>query len=86
MPPLSQDAEARRPLVFDGGALDTITACPPLSIFEQSNFQGLHAKLANILAPDTAKQRAEFVREHAERLQRTRNVGEKRATRRRSAV
>ena len=40
MPPVAQDAEARQPLVFDGEPLDTIAACPPLTIIEQSDFAG----------------------------------------------
>ena len=79
--PIAQDAAARQPRVFDGGPLDTITAFPPLRIMEQSRFRELRARLANILAAEIAKQRATFVREHAERLARGKNIGSAKASR-----
>ena len=31
-PPLAQDHESRRPMVIAGAPLDTVIACPPLTI------------------------------------------------------
>ena len=33
-PPLKQDKKSRRPIAVDGDVLDTVAACPPLSIVE----------------------------------------------------
>jgi hypothetical protein len=38
-PPLGQDRESRLPVPIDGCALDTISACPPLTIVEKSNLR-----------------------------------------------
>ena len=42
-PPLRQDAAARRPVVA-GDVLDSVAACPPLSIVEQQAFDRLQAQ------------------------------------------
>lgn len=76
VPPVAQDTVARQPRVFDGEPLDTVAACPPLTIVEQSCFAERRAKLASILAPEIAKQRARFVQEHAGRLDRAMNIGQ----------
>jgi hypothetical protein len=73
--PVAQDAVERQPRVFDGGPLDSVAACPPLTILEQSDFKSLCARLRTMLAPQAEKRQAEFVREHAERLARAKNVG-----------
>ena len=39
-PPLAQDEASRRPAVSDGGALDTVFACPPLTILRASRCCG----------------------------------------------
>ena len=81
MPPVAQDAIARQPHTFDGEPLDTIAACRPLTIIEQSDFAGLRAKQASILAPEIAKQRKAFIDDHSERLARSKNIGTSRAHR-----
>src|SRR5215471_9391383 len=48
--------------------LNTITACPPLSIVEIAKLRALIAKEAQRLAPDSAKARAVFVAAQAKRL------------------
>jgi hypothetical protein len=67
-PPLAQDAEVRKPVAFEGGALDTFTACPPLTIVEKSNYRAAYAKAKAALAPEIAKVREGYVAEQAERL------------------
>lgn len=67
-PPLGQDRESRRPVPVDGGALDTATACPPLSIVETAKLRELRAKQAHRLAPESAKARAAFVDVQSKRL------------------
>jgi hypothetical protein len=67
-PPLQQEPECRRPIVFDGEALDTISACRPLTILETSNLNELRAKEANRLASESARTRAAFISRQTERL------------------
>jgi hypothetical protein len=63
--PLSQDAALREPVSKAGPPLDTIAACPPLTILEQSRLKELRAREAHRLAPDSAKARAAFVAHQA---------------------
>ena len=44
LPPLRQDAAARRPVVVAGDVVNSLTACPPLSIIEQQRFDQLKAQ------------------------------------------
>jgi hypothetical protein len=44
VPPLAQDRNARRCKVFDGEILDTVAACPPLSILERAELARLRAR------------------------------------------
>jgi hypothetical protein len=67
-PPLKQDKKSRLPVAIDGGVLDTVTACPPLSIVEAAKLQDLKAREAQRLAPEVAKARAKFVGVQAKRL------------------
>jgi hypothetical protein len=67
-PPLIQDLESRRPVAMDGEALDTVAACPPLSIVESAKLRELKAKQAHRLAPEAAKARAAFIDTRAKRL------------------
>lgn len=66
--PLVQSIEARRPLVTDGEALDTVAACPPLSLLEKARLAELRAREAHRLVADCAAARASFIRAHSERL------------------
>jgi hypothetical protein len=67
-PPLAQNKEVRRPVVTEGQVLDSIAACPPLTILEMAKLDELHAKEALRLGPLSGKARKTFVAEHAERL------------------
>jgi hypothetical protein len=67
-PPLQQEIERRRPIVFDGKALDTIAACRPLTIVETTKLKELRAKEANRLASEPARARAAFIARQTERL------------------
>jgi hypothetical protein len=67
-PPLAQDRESRRPAPVDGHALDTVAACPPLTIVETAKLRELTAKQAHRLAPEAAKARAAFIDTRAKRL------------------
>jgi hypothetical protein len=67
-PPLAQDRASRRPTAVDGELLDTVAACPALSILEQARLRELYAKEAARLAPEAAKVRKAFVAEQARRL------------------
>jgi hypothetical protein len=66
--PLRQDRESRRPIPVDGDALDSITACPPLTILESAKLRELKAKQAHRLMPQSAKARAGFIGARAMRL------------------
>ena len=67
-PPLAQDAASCRPMSIDGIVLDTLAACPPLSIVEQASFREARAKEESRLAPEVAKAKAEFVARQSGRL------------------
>jgi hypothetical protein len=67
-PPLAQDRESRRPVPVDGETLDTVAACPPLSIVEAAKVRTLKAKQVHQLAPESAKARAAFIDAQAKRL------------------
>ena len=66
--PLMQDTASRRPSVTEGAALDTITACPPLTIVEQAKLRELRAKEAHRLASGAAKERAAFISKQSRRM------------------
>ena len=38
-PPLIQDADSRKPIAVSGNALDTLAACPPLTVTERSKVE-----------------------------------------------
>lgn len=59
--PLAQDAESRKPVIFNGGALNSVQACPPLTIVEKSRLRELTAREAQRLAPECAKARDLFI-------------------------
>src|SRR5262249_28570947 len=67
-PPLQQDRETRRPIPFDGAALDTITTCPPLTIVETEKLKTVYAKENGLLGPQSAKARAAFIAAKAKLL------------------
>ena len=67
-PPLAQDHASRQPDVTEGGALDSLAACPPLTVVEQAGLRELRSKDAHRLASASAKAREAFVKEQSRRL------------------
>ena len=67
-PPLQQDRESRRPVAVRGDALDTLAACPPLSIGETAKLDELRARARQRLKPEAARVRAAFIDRQAERI------------------
>src|SRR5262245_8382861 len=67
-PPLSQDSDSRKPRVTAGDALDTLTACPPLTVVEKSRLQERKAKSAYRLEGERAKVRQAFIAARARDL------------------
>ena len=53
----------RRPTVVVGGMLDTVAACPPLSIVEQQAFDRMRAQVRTSLAAECAARRAAWIAE-----------------------
>jgi hypothetical protein len=80
-PPIAQDRESRRPVPFDGEAIDTVLACPPLTIIETSKLRALKAQHAHRLAGDSATARAAFMRAQAGRLAERTGMSEQAAVR-----
>jgi hypothetical protein len=68
IPPIGQNEAARRPLVEDGDLLDTVAACPPLTLFEQSKLRALRATEELRLKPDLERARTEFIERQTEKL------------------
>jgi hypothetical protein len=68
VPPLAQDKKSRTPIVHKGQALDTIAACPPLTLVETAILGELRAKAAFALASDVTKAREIFIKKHADIL------------------
>jgi hypothetical protein len=60
-PPLRQNAALRRPTVVVGDVLDSLAACPPLSIIESQAFDQLRAQERVRLAPECAAKRAAWI-------------------------
>jgi hypothetical protein len=73
-PPLAQDQESRRPVAVEGETLDTVAACPPLSIVDEAQLKELRAKAALRLAPERAKARKAFIDQQAKRLAKKRSI------------
>jgi hypothetical protein len=65
---LAQSVEARRPRVTEGDALDTLAACPPLTIVENAKVQELRSKAKHELAGKSAEARKKFIVRQAEAL------------------
>jgi hypothetical protein len=78
-PPLAQDSDKRRPRASEGTALDTVAACPPLSILEQAKIREMRAKEAVRLGADARKARGEFIASQSERLAQRTGLGEEEA-------
>jgi hypothetical protein len=67
-PPLAQDAEARRPMATDGEAIDTVRACPTLTLVEQQALRKLRAESRQRLLPEIHKAREAYVAQRAQQL------------------
>lgn len=67
-PPLAQDPASRQPIVTPGTTLDTIAACPPLSIAERARLHDMLGKEAHRLAPAIARAREAFVARQSQQL------------------
>jgi hypothetical protein len=79
--PLRQDRDSRRPRVTDGVALDTLAACPPLTVVEQSRLRELKVKAAYQLDNARAKARADFISRQTKRLIEAKGISEGEAER-----
>ena len=66
--PIVQDQKARRPVAFAGDAIDTITACPPLTIVEIAKYEQLQTQEEHRLRPEASKARAAYVETKATEL------------------
>jgi hypothetical protein len=66
--PVAQDLAARRPVCIEGEPLDTIAACPPLSIVQLEKLRELRARERHRLAGESAKARELFIDRQARRL------------------
>ena len=66
--PLVQDKVRRRPVAVEGAVLDTVAACPPLSIVERARLDELKARERERLAPEMAKVRTAFIAAQAQKL------------------
>jgi len=67
-PPLAQDEESRRPIAVEGDALDTVAACPPLTIVEKTRVAERKAIAAQGLASQAAKARNSFIDRQTKRM------------------
>ena len=65
VPPLKQDQTSRKPVATEGATLNTVTACPPLTIVEKAKLRELIAKAKHKIAPEAAKARAAFIDEQS---------------------
>jgi len=66
--PIRQDQGRRRSVAIEGSVLDTVMACPPLTIREKAKLDELKAKDAQRLEPEVAKVRAAYVEDKAREL------------------
>ena len=65
VPPLVQDAAARRPIATEGAALDTLAAMPPLTIAETARLREMIDAERHRIAGDLAASRSRFIERHA---------------------
>jgi hypothetical protein len=66
--PLSQDFASRYPTATQGELLDTINACPPLTIVENAKLRRLKARENERLGPSAAKAREDFIGLHSSKI------------------
>jgi hypothetical protein len=65
---LKQDAEGRRPMVYDGDILDTLTACPPLTPAEQKQVAKLKVEARERIQPEADRVLAAYIERNAEEI------------------
>jgi hypothetical protein len=80
-PPLAQDAEARRPTATDGEAINTVRACPPLTLVEQQALRKLRAEARQQSLPEMHKAREAYVTQQAQQLAERTGMSRDEATR-----
>ena len=68
VPPLAQDQDARKPIVYQGEALDTLAVVPPVFVDEKSRLRQLKARAKVTLQPDAAHANKLFVDKQAKRI------------------
>jgi hypothetical protein len=78
-PPLQQDKESRKPRVTTGDTLDTLTACPPLTVAEKSRLQERKTKSAYRLGGERDKARRAFITARAKELAARKGISVKQA-------
>jgi hypothetical protein len=66
--PLVQDQVSRKPVVVDGPAFDTKSACPDLTVVQRERLRELVAAEKQRLAPEAAKAKADFIERMAARI------------------
>jgi hypothetical protein len=67
-PPLAQNASSRRPAIVHGSTLDTVAACPPLTLVERERLRKLQAEAAQRLLPERNAAQAAFVAHQTKRM------------------
>ncbi len=67
--PLKQDRKKRQPVVHDGGLLDTVRACKPLTLVEQETLKKLKAEAKQSLQAECNKVRDAYIADTAKRRQ-----------------
>jgi hypothetical protein len=67
-PPIAQDAAARTPVVIEGDVLDTVAACRPLSLVEQTQVKLLQSNERARLGAEARKLREAYIAERAKDL------------------
>jgi hypothetical protein len=67
-PPLAQNLVSRYPIARQGELLDTVIACPPLTIVENARLRGLKALENERLGPAAAKAREDFIVVHSSKI------------------
>jgi hypothetical protein len=70
VPPLAQNPELRRPRVFEGDAVDTAVAIPPLTLAEAAKPGEIKAKRKRALAGEATRVRTAYITSRAEQLAR----------------
>jgi hypothetical protein len=66
--PVTQDPGARRPVAYEGPALDSVASCPPLTIAEVTKLDELRAKAAHPLGEELAKARDAYIARRSRQL------------------